>query len=105
MKYDDFRRELAKAGLTIREFAEIVKMNRNSLSNLSSRGDVPAHLAVIASLMGEMTEHRVDFRAVLHRVVIAQKKPRAKKPATFNRSRRQSTVDQRAKATTTGGEI
>jgi hypothetical protein len=25
MKYDDFRRELAKAGLTIREFAEIVK--------------------------------------------------------------------------------
>jgi hypothetical protein len=54
--------------------------------------------------MGEMTEHRVDFRAVLDRVVITQKKPRGKMPATFNRARTQSNIDSKGNATTTGGQ-
>lgn len=45
-------------------------MNRVSISNLSKKGEVPVHLAVIAALMGEMAVKGVDFRAVLARIKI-----------------------------------
>lgn len=76
MTYDEFQRQLGKAGLTAREFAELVCMNRNSVTNCARRGEVPSHLAVIASLMGEMAEHRVDFREPLTRLNIEPKLPR-----------------------------
>lgn len=74
--YDQFLRQLGKAGLNVRSFAELIKMNRNSVSNYAQRGEVPAHLAVIAVLMGEMAEHGVDFRGVLNKLDIGSKKPR-----------------------------
>lgn len=76
MTYDEFHRQIGKAGLTVTEFAGLVRMNRASISNLSSKGEVPAHLAIIACLMGEMAEHRVDFRGALAGIHIAPKKPR-----------------------------
>jgi len=75
MTYDEFRRQLGKAGLTIQAFADLVKMNRISLSNYK-QGDVPSHLAVIASLLGAMADGETDFRAVLAGIEIAPKKPR-----------------------------
>jgi len=76
MTYDEFQRQIGKAGLTIRQFAELVKMNRISLSNNKKKGEVPSHLAVIAALLGEMAECQIDFRAVLAKIDIAPKKPR-----------------------------
>jgi len=76
MTYDEFQRQLGKAGLTIREFAELVGMNRNSISNCSRKGEVPSHLAIIAALMGEMAENRVDFCSVLAKIEIEPKKSR-----------------------------
>jgi hypothetical protein len=76
MTYEEFQRHLGKAGLTIREFAELVKMNRVSLSNYAKKGEVPSHLAVIATLLGEMAERKIDYREVLSRIDIASKKPR-----------------------------
>lgn len=76
MTYDEFQRQIGKAGLSIREFAELVKMNRISLSNNKKKGDVPSHLAVIAVLLGEMAEQQIDFRTVLSGIDIAPKKPR-----------------------------
>ena len=76
MTYDEFQRQVGKAGLTIREFAELVKMNRISLSNCSKKGEVPSHIAVIAALLGEMAERKIDFRDVLSRIEILPKKPR-----------------------------
>jgi hypothetical protein len=76
MNYDEFQRQLGKAGLTARAFAELVGMNRNSVTNCSRKGEVPSHLAVIVTLMGEMAEHRLDFRDALARIVIEPKKPR-----------------------------
>jgi hypothetical protein len=76
MTYDEFQRQLGKAGLTVREFANLVRMNRNSVTNCARRGEVPSHLAVIASLMGERAEHRIDFRGLLARVDIVHKRPR-----------------------------
>ena len=76
MTYNEFQRQLGKAGLTIREFAEVVKMNRKSITNLSKQGEVPSHLAVIATLMGVLADHHVQFLNELARIEIKPKKPR-----------------------------
>ena len=76
MTYDEFQRQIGKAGLNLRQFAELVKMNRISLSNNKKKGEVPSHLAVVATLLGEMAERQIDFREVLSKIDIAPKKPR-----------------------------
>ena len=76
MTYDEFLRHIGKAGLTLRQFAELVKMNRISVSNYGKKGEVPSHLAVISALMGEMAERKIDYREVLSRIEIIPKKPR-----------------------------
>lgn len=76
MDYDEFRRQLGKAGLTAKDFAELVKLNCNSITNYAQSGAVPSHLAVIAALLGEMAERRIDFRDVLSRIEITPNKPR-----------------------------
>ncbi len=76
MTYDEFQRHLGKAGLNVRQFAAMVKMNRISLSNYGKKGEVPSHLAVIAALLGEMADRGIDFKATLDRIEIVPKKPR-----------------------------
>ena len=76
MTYVEFQRHVGKAGLTIKAFAELIRMNRISLSNYAKQGEVPSHLAVIAALLGEMADRGIDYRAVLSRIDIAPKKPR-----------------------------
>jgi hypothetical protein len=76
MDYEEFQRQIGKAGLTIREFADLVKMNRISISNYGQKGEVPSHLAVIAALLGEMAERKINYRDVLSRIEILPKKPR-----------------------------
>lgn len=76
MEYEEFRRHLGKARLTTKEFAELVKLNSNSITNYSQKGVVPSHLAVISALLGEMAEHKVDFVEVLSRIEITPNKPR-----------------------------
>lgn len=76
MTYDEFLRQLGKAGLTIREFAEAVKMNRNSVTNLAKQGEVPSHLALIATLMGVLADHHIQFLDALTRIEIKPKKAR-----------------------------
>lgn len=84
MTYEEFQCELGKAGLTAREFAALIRMNPNSVTNCSMKGSVPSHLAVIAALLGEMNERKVDFRRVLARITIEPKKPRgAARPGKF----------------------
>lgn len=76
MTYEEFQRQIGKAGLTLREFADLVKMNRISISNYGHKGEVPSHMAVIAALLGEMAERKIDYREVLTRIDILPKKPR-----------------------------
>ncbi|MDP2143128.1 MAG: hypothetical protein Q8J80_03275 [Gallionella sp.] len=76
MTYEEFQRQIGKAGLNLRQFADLVKMNRISLSNYGKKGEVPSHLAVIATLLGEMAERKIDFREVLSNIDITPKKPR-----------------------------
>ena len=75
MTYGEFQRQIGKAGLSIRAFAELIRMNNKSVSNYAKR-EVPSHLAVIAVLLAELSEQKIDFRAVLSNIDIESKKPR-----------------------------
>lgn len=76
MNYTEFRGLLAKAGLTLTAFAELLSMNRKSITNYAANGVVPMHLAVIAALMGAMVDNGLDFRRVVKNMDIQKKKPR-----------------------------
>lgn len=76
MTYEEFRRQLGKAGLTVKGFAELIKQTPNSITNYAKQGGVPSHLAIIAALMGDMAERGQDFRATLSRIQFDANKPR-----------------------------
>lgn len=76
MTYEEFRRHLGKAGLTNKEFAAMVKINRNSITNFKKDGVVPDHWAIVAMLMGVMADNALDFKVPLSRIEIDQKKTR-----------------------------
>ena len=76
MTYDEFRRQLGKAGLTVKDFAELIKQNPNSITNHAKHGEVPPHLAIIAALMGDMAEAGLDYRGTLTRIQFVVHKPR-----------------------------
>lgn len=78
MTYACFIAELGKAGLSVSQFADLVCMNRNSVSNYSSRGEVPQHLGLIAALLGAMNVNGVDFKKVVKQVNATPKKPRGR---------------------------
>lgn len=90
MTYSDFLAELGKARLTVRAFADLIGMNRNSVSNYAASGDVPRHLAVIAALLAEMSVQGIAYQAVIARIDLTPKKPRgAAKPGRFGGNKQQ----------------
>lgn len=76
MTYPEFLQELARAGLSVRAFAEMVGMNPNSISNYAKVETVPVHLAVIAVLIGDLAINGLDFRKSIARIDLKPKKPR-----------------------------
>ncbi len=59
MRYDEFKQCLKVAGLSVKELAELLDMQPNSITNYRARGSVPRHLAVIAVLAAELLRHDV----------------------------------------------
>lgn len=76
MVYGEFKRHLGKAGLSIKELAQLLKQNANSYTNYKTKGEVPDHLAVIVALMGEMADHGLDFRSIVTGLDLEPAKPR-----------------------------
>lgn len=76
MTYIEFQQLIEKAGLPLREFADLVKMNRKSIYNCAKKGEVPSHLAVIATLLNAMAAQGMDYREILSKLEITPKKPR-----------------------------
>lgn len=78
LSYDEFLSELGRAGLSVRKFAELVGMRPNSVSNNAKRGEVPNHLAVIATLLAELGVRRIPIDPVFARLELTKsvKKPR-----------------------------
>ncbi|WP_174983990.1 XRE family transcriptional regulator, partial [Burkholderia lata] len=61
-----------------REFARLIRMNESSITNYSSKGTVPSHLAVIATLIGALAAHEIDFRELIAQTAIEAKRPRGR---------------------------
>lgn len=76
MKYEEFRRQLGKAGLTNIMFANLVKIHPNSLTNYSKQGVVPSHWAITAMLMGLLAEHQIEFKDHLKSIDVEPNKVR-----------------------------
>lgn len=81
MTYDEFIGELSKAGLSVRAFADLVCMNPNSISNNSQRGEVPAHLAIIATLLAELNLQNIPYQSTIARLNLNKKKVRGRASA------------------------
>ena len=76
MDYVEFRRQLGKSGLTNKAFAELVKINGNTITNWKKEDEVPTHWAIVAVLMGVMADHKLDFKDALNELKIEPNKVR-----------------------------
>lgn len=84
MTYDEFCRHLGKAGITAKDFAVLLKKNPNSVTNNAKSGCVPNELGVIAALIGEMAENKIEFKKTIERLELRARKPRgASEPGKF----------------------
>ena len=68
MPYEEFQRLIGKSGLSIKEFAELLDMNPNSITNYKKIGKVPTHIAVLVSFMATMKDDGIDFYPILEKV-------------------------------------
>lgn len=68
MNYEELKRQIGKAGLTNKAFAELIGINPNSVTNFKKNG-VPSNIAIIAVLIAEMKEHRIDFEDIVKKAV------------------------------------
>jgi hypothetical protein len=93
MTYDEFKRHVGKAGLTIRAFADLLKLKPASISNYAKTGDIPSHLAVIIVLLAELAERGIDYKEVLSKADIAPKKARGAGKGKFGGDRQELLFD------------
>lgn len=77
MDYTVFKKKLGQAGLSVNDFAELMQITGNSVSNYSSKGYVPVHLAVAVTLMSEMAYRNIEFKSLLSETHV-ENKPRIK---------------------------
>jgi hypothetical protein len=68
MPYTEFQRLVGKAGLSIKEFAALLDMKPNSITNYSKQGVVPTHIAVIIALISTMKDEGLDFYPIFEKV-------------------------------------
>ena len=78
MLYSEFHAQLAKVGLSVRGFAELIGMNPNSISNYARAGELPTHLAIIVVLIVGIAEVGGNYRDAIGKLHIAPKRPRGR---------------------------
>jgi hypothetical protein len=79
VEYKEFERLLKSAGLSKKEFAELMNMKPAAVTNYSSKPEgVARHLAVVAILCCAMKEQGLDFRRTIGLVPAQHKKGRLK---------------------------
>jgi len=78
MKYDDFKKNIRRANLSMREFADLIKANRNSITNLSVKEKVPKNLYIVSALLAELAYHKIDYKEIFQEMDIEPQKARVK---------------------------
>lgn len=76
MDYEEFTRNIKKAGLTLKEFAHLIKTNPNSITNLSKKEQMPKNLAIIAVLLGEMVDKGLEYKSLFEKMNLEPQKAR-----------------------------
>lgn len=88
MQYTEFQQVLDEAGLSLREFALLMRLNPNSVTNYKKRGTVPSHLAVIACLVRELALRGADYRSVIDLADVKPNAPRGSVQRAFGHTDR-----------------
>lgn len=78
MRYSEFKRQVAKAGLSLKEFSRLIKQSPTSISNYAKTDAVPSQLAIIAVLIAEMKERGINYQALIDALDLFEKKPRGR---------------------------
>ena len=78
MNYEELKRNIRKAGLDIKDFAELIKVNPNSITNLKSKKKIPKNIGIIAVLLGEMKEAKLPFKDFLNSLDLEEQTARRK---------------------------
>ena len=78
MKYNEFIRNITKAGLDIKKFAELIKANPNSITNLKAKNKIPKNIAIIAVLLGEMVDKGLEYKHLFEKLDLEEQKARRK---------------------------
>ena len=68
MPYEEFQRLIGKSGLSIKEFAALLDMNANSITNYKKTGKVHTTIAVIAVVISDMKDDGLDFYPIFEKV-------------------------------------
>ncbi len=78
MNYEELTRNITKAGLDIKEFAELIKANPNSITNLKSKEKMPKNIVVIAVLLGEIVDKGLEYKYLFEKLDLEEQKARRK---------------------------
>lgn len=76
MNYKELVRNIGKAGLTIKQFAELIKAKPNSITNLKNKEDIPKNLAIISVLLGELVDKKLPYEHLFEDLDIKNQKRR-----------------------------
>ena len=76
MNYYELIRNIRKAGLSVKEFAILLKANPNSITNLKKKESVPKNLGIIAVLLGEMVDKGLDYKHLFEKLNLNEQKRR-----------------------------
>ena len=77
MNYEEFKRNVGKSGLSLREFALLIKASPNSITNLAKKEDkIPKNLAIISALLGELVDKGISYEPLFEKMDLEKQKPR-----------------------------
>lgn len=68
MTYQEFQIELLEMGLTIKELANLIGMNPNSITNYKSKEVIPLNLAITVSLISSLKSNGIDPVLTINKV-------------------------------------
>ena len=68
MTYSEFQIELINSGLSIKDFASLIGMHPNSVTNYNSKGVLPLNLAIVITLLAELKTNGIDPAAIIEKV-------------------------------------
>jgi len=68
MTYQEFQIELLKMGFTIKDLANLIGMNPNSITNYKSKDLIPLNLAITLSLIISLKSNGIDPETIINEV-------------------------------------